>query len=147
MRPSAHADVNLRQLSEKKLLFSRAGWRGVLLVGTCHDEAVRGSDPINSRPGFTAMLEALETNGTKTRRMVGRELPVVLKSPRKKQGAAGITAAAPHLRSRSPQSAKDFYLLVNSAIIAPSKARHPSRRSAAIRCDPRSIVGRMVGRI
>jgi DNA invertase Pin-like site-specific DNA recombinase len=27
---------------------------------------LRGSDPIDSRPGFAAMLEALEANGTKT---------------------------------------------------------------------------------
>jgi DNA invertase Pin-like site-specific DNA recombinase len=35
-------------------------------VGTYHDEAVKGSDPIDTRPGFAAMLEALEANGTKT---------------------------------------------------------------------------------
>jgi DNA invertase Pin-like site-specific DNA recombinase len=38
----------------------------VELVGTFHDEAVKGSDPIDTRPGFAAMLEALEANGTKT---------------------------------------------------------------------------------
>jgi DNA invertase Pin-like site-specific DNA recombinase len=36
------------------------------LVGTYHDEAIKGSDPIDTRPGFAAMLEALEANGTKT---------------------------------------------------------------------------------
>jgi DNA invertase Pin-like site-specific DNA recombinase len=30
------------------------------------DEAVKGSDPIDTRPGFAVMLEALEANGTKT---------------------------------------------------------------------------------
>lgn len=39
---------------------------GVMLVGTYNDEAVKGSDPIDTRPGFAAMLEALEANGTKT---------------------------------------------------------------------------------
>jgi DNA invertase Pin-like site-specific DNA recombinase len=36
------------------------------LVGTYHDEAVKGSDPIDTRPGFAAMLEAIEGNGTRT---------------------------------------------------------------------------------
>jgi Resolvase, N terminal domain len=39
---------------------------GIELVGTYHDEAVKGSDPIDTRPGFAAMLEALEANGTRT---------------------------------------------------------------------------------
>jgi DNA invertase Pin-like site-specific DNA recombinase len=39
---------------------------GVELVATFNDEAVKGSDPIDTRPGFAAMLEALEANGTKT---------------------------------------------------------------------------------
>jgi DNA invertase Pin-like site-specific DNA recombinase len=39
---------------------------GIELVDTFHDEAVKGSDPIDTRPGFAAMLEALEANGTKT---------------------------------------------------------------------------------
>jgi hypothetical protein len=33
-------------------------------VGTYNDEAVKGSDPIDTRPDFAAMLEALEANGT-----------------------------------------------------------------------------------
>ena len=36
------------------------------MVGTYYDEAVKGADPIDTRPGFAAMLEALEANGTKT---------------------------------------------------------------------------------
>jgi hypothetical protein len=39
---------------------------GLELVGTYYDEAVKGSDPIDTRPGFAEMLEALEANGTKT---------------------------------------------------------------------------------
>lgn len=39
---------------------------GIDLAGTFQDEAVKGSDPIDTRPGFAAMMEALEANGTKT---------------------------------------------------------------------------------
>jgi DNA invertase Pin-like site-specific DNA recombinase len=39
---------------------------GIELAGMFQDEAVKGSDPIDTRPGFAAMMEALEANGTKT---------------------------------------------------------------------------------
>lgn len=59
-------DSGRRQLQAIEAYAKRAS---VELVGTYHDEAVKGSDPIDTRPGFAAMLEALEAleaNGTKT---------------------------------------------------------------------------------
>ncbi|WP_340672259.1 recombinase family protein [Bradyrhizobium ottawaense] len=56
-------DSGRRQLQAIEGFAKRAG---IELVGTYHDEAVKGSDPIDSRPGFAEMLEALEANGTKT---------------------------------------------------------------------------------
>jgi DNA invertase Pin-like site-specific DNA recombinase len=56
-------DSGRRQLHAIEAFAKRAG---VELVGTFHDEAIKGSDPIDTRPGFAAMLEALEANGTKT---------------------------------------------------------------------------------
>ena len=56
-------DSGHRQLQAIKAYAKRAG---VVLVGTYRDEAVKGSDPIDTRPGFGAMLETLEANGTKT---------------------------------------------------------------------------------
>jgi DNA invertase Pin-like site-specific DNA recombinase len=56
-------DSGRRQLQAIEVYAKRAG---VELVGTYNDEAVKGSDPIDTRPGFAAMLEALEANGTKT---------------------------------------------------------------------------------
>jgi DNA invertase Pin-like site-specific DNA recombinase len=56
-------DSGRRQLPAIETYSKRAG---IELVGTYHDEAVKGSDPIDTRPGFAAMLEALEANGTKT---------------------------------------------------------------------------------
>src|SRR5215813_3116817 len=56
-------DSGRRQLQAIQTHAKRAG---IELVGTYHDEAVKGSDPIDTRPGFAAMLEALEANGTKT---------------------------------------------------------------------------------
>ncbi len=56
-------DSGRRQVQAIEAYAKRAG---VELVGTFNDEAVKGSDPIDTRPGFAAMLEALEANGTKT---------------------------------------------------------------------------------
>lgn len=56
-------DSGRRQLAAIETYAKRAG---VSVVGTYYDEAVRGSDAVDSRPGFSAMLEALEANGTKT---------------------------------------------------------------------------------
>ncbi len=56
-------DSSRRQLHAIEAYAKRAG---VELVRTYHDEAVKGSDPIDTRPGFAEMLEALEANGTKT---------------------------------------------------------------------------------
>jgi len=56
-------DSGRRQLQAIEAYAKR---EGVELVGTYRDEAVKGSDPIDTRPGFAAMLEALEANGTRT---------------------------------------------------------------------------------
>jgi DNA invertase Pin-like site-specific DNA recombinase len=56
-------DSGLRQLQAIETYAKRAG---IELAGSFYDEAVKGSDPIDTRPGFGAMLEALEANGTKT---------------------------------------------------------------------------------
>jgi DNA invertase Pin-like site-specific DNA recombinase len=61
--------------------------RGFSIVGTFSDDAVSGEDDIASRPGFSAMLDALEENGTRTvivedgsrfaRKMLVQELGIV----------------------------------------------------------------------
>src|SRR4051794_4183430 len=56
-------DSGRRQL---EAIESYAKRSDVELVGTYNDESVKGSDPIDTRPGFAAMLEALEATGTKT---------------------------------------------------------------------------------
>jgi DNA invertase Pin-like site-specific DNA recombinase len=43
--------------------FSKA--KGFRLVGEFHDQAVSGSDPIETRPGFTALLDRIEGNGVR----------------------------------------------------------------------------------
>jgi DNA invertase Pin-like site-specific DNA recombinase len=56
-------DSQTRQLTAIDAYAKRAG---VEIVGTYADEAVKGSDPIDTRPGFAAMLEAIQGNGART---------------------------------------------------------------------------------
>jgi DNA invertase Pin-like site-specific DNA recombinase len=56
-------DSGRRQLQAIEAFARRSG---IEFVGTYHDEAVKGSDPIDSRPGVAERLKALEANGTKT---------------------------------------------------------------------------------
>jgi predicted site-specific integrase-resolvase len=56
-------DSGQRQRAAIEAYAKRAG---IEVIGSYYDEAVKGSDAIETRPGFAAMLEALEANGTKT---------------------------------------------------------------------------------
>ncbi len=69
LRTSSATNIGEDKDSGRRQLHAIEGYAkraGVELVGTYHDEAVKGSDPIDTQPGFAAMLEALEANGTKT---------------------------------------------------------------------------------
>ncbi|UFS76035.1 recombinase family protein [Tardiphaga sp. 37S4] len=69
LRTSSAANIGEDKDSGRRQLLAIEGFArrsGIELVGTYHDEAVKGSDPIDTRPGFGEMLEALEANGTKT---------------------------------------------------------------------------------
>lgn len=69
LRTSSAANIGEDKDSGRRQLQAIEGFAkraSIELVGTYHDEAVKGSDPIDTRPGFAEMLEALEANGTKT---------------------------------------------------------------------------------
>jgi DNA invertase Pin-like site-specific DNA recombinase len=56
-------DSGQRQRTAIETYAKRAG---IELVGEFYDEVVKGADAIETRPGFAAMLEAIEGNGTRT---------------------------------------------------------------------------------
>jgi DNA invertase Pin-like site-specific DNA recombinase len=59
----ADKDSDRRQREAIQAFAKRAGYE---LVGEFYDAAVSGADPIDTRPGFTAMLERIESNGART---------------------------------------------------------------------------------
>jgi DNA invertase Pin-like site-specific DNA recombinase len=69
LRTSSATNVGADKDSDKRQLEAIATFakqNGFTIVGTFSDDAVSGEDDIASRPGFSAMLDALEANGTRT---------------------------------------------------------------------------------
>src|SRR4051812_42298589 len=69
IRTSSAANVGADKDSEKRqraAIESYAKRAGFSLVGEFTDAAVSGADPIESRAGFTALLDQIEGNGVRT---------------------------------------------------------------------------------
>jgi DNA invertase Pin-like site-specific DNA recombinase len=69
LRTSSATNVGADKDSEKRQraaieAFAQAA--GYELVGSYYDEAVSGADHVTSRPGFTAMMERIASNGVRT---------------------------------------------------------------------------------
>jgi DNA invertase Pin-like site-specific DNA recombinase len=63
INPQGGAATQAEAVSGVRPTLRRAGYD---LVGEFYDAAVSGADPIDSRPGFAAMLERIEGNGVRT---------------------------------------------------------------------------------
>jgi DNA invertase Pin-like site-specific DNA recombinase len=69
LRTSSAANVGADKDSDKRqrqAIEAFAKGAGHELVAEFYDAAVSGADPIESRPGFVAMLERIESNGVRT---------------------------------------------------------------------------------
>ena len=69
IRTSSAANVGSDKDSDKRqraAIESFAKRAGLMLVGEFTDAAVSGADPIESRPGFAALLDRIECNGIRT---------------------------------------------------------------------------------
>jgi DNA invertase Pin-like site-specific DNA recombinase len=76
MRTSSAANVGPDKDSEKRQRASIEAFAkraGLEIVGWFYDPAVSGADPIEARPGFSALLDRLESNGGPHRGGRGRE--------------------------------------------------------------------------
>jgi DNA invertase Pin-like site-specific DNA recombinase len=91
MRASSAANVGADKDSEKRQRASIEAFAkraGLKIVEWFYDPAVSGADPIEARPGFSALLDRLESNGVRTvvvedasrfaRDLVAHELGVLL---------------------------------------------------------------------
>ncbi|ANY78905.1 serine recombinase [Microvirga ossetica] len=68
LRTSSAANVGADKDSEKRqrqAVEAYARSAGYRVVDTYYDEAVSGADPIETRPGFSALLDRIESNGVR----------------------------------------------------------------------------------
>jgi DNA invertase Pin-like site-specific DNA recombinase len=69
MRTSSATNAGADKDSEQRQRRAIAGYAkraGLVIVGEFNDPAVSGADPIQSRPGFAALLDRIEGNGVRT---------------------------------------------------------------------------------
>jgi DNA invertase Pin-like site-specific DNA recombinase len=102
---------------------------GYELVGEFYDAAVSGADPIETRPGFAAMLERIENNGVRVvlvedasrfaRSVIAQELGVLAMQAR---GVAVLTASGDNL-TETDDPAKVMMRQIAGAFAQYEKAR------------------------
>lgn len=69
LRTSSAANVGVDKASgdrQRAAIQACARSRGYRIVAEYYDEAVSGADPIDTRPGFKALLERIASNGVRT---------------------------------------------------------------------------------
>jgi DNA invertase Pin-like site-specific DNA recombinase len=68
LRTSSAANVGEGKDSDQRQLVAISGFavrEGYEVVQTFYDKAVKGSDPLETRPGFAALLDRIESNGVR----------------------------------------------------------------------------------
>jgi DNA invertase Pin-like site-specific DNA recombinase len=116
LRTSSAANVGGDKDSERRQRAAITGFAkhaGFVLVGEFTDPGVSGADPIEARPGFSALLDRIEANGVRTvlvedasrfaRELVTQELGIIALIRR---GVRVLTAAGDDLTDSSDASRK-----------------------------------------
>jgi DNA invertase Pin-like site-specific DNA recombinase len=150
LRTSSATNVGADKDSEKRqrMAIDRfAKSSGYAVVDWFYDPAVSGADPIESRPGFAALLDRVENNGVRVvlvedasrfaRDLVAQELGVLLLI---KRGMKVITASGDDLTDATDPSR------IMMRQIAGSFAEYEKRRLVAKLREARERSGKLGGR-
>jgi DNA invertase Pin-like site-specific DNA recombinase len=158
LRTSSAANVGVDKDSEKRQraavqAFAKA--RGFELVGEFYDAAVSGADPVHARPGFTAMLDRIASNGARciiveSPDRFARDLAVQLAGHDflKKLGVALIPATAPDFFTEDTPTAVLVRQVLGAisqfekaSLVAKLKAARERKRAATGKCSGRKSIG------
>jgi DNA invertase Pin-like site-specific DNA recombinase len=151
MRTSSAANVGGDKDSEKRQRASIetfAAARGFVLVDWFYDAAVSGADPVHERPGFTAMLDRIASNGVRciiveSPDRFARDLAVQLAGHDflKKLGVALIPATAPDFFTEDTPTAVLVRQVLGAisqfekaSLVAKLKAARDRKRAATGKC-------------
>jgi DNA invertase Pin-like site-specific DNA recombinase len=124
---------------------------GATIVEWFYDPAVSGADPIEARPGFSALLDRLESNGVRTvvvedasrfaRDLVAQELGVLLLI---KRGVRVLTANGDDLTDTSDPSrvmmrqiAGSFAQYEKTRLVTKMRGAHERVREVKGKCEGR----------
>ena len=160
IRTSSAANVGADKDSDKRQRAAIEGYAkraGFALVAEFNDAAVSGADPIETRPGFAALLDRIEGNGVRTvivedasrfaRELVTQELGILALI---KRGVRVLTANGDDLTDSSDPSRKMMRQIAGSfaeyekaRLVAKLKAARERKRltrasARAARAMPRS---------
>ena len=160
IRTSSAANVGADKDSDKRQRAAIEGYAkraGFVLIDEFNDAAVSGADPIETRPGFAALMDRIEGNGVRTvivedasrfaRELVTQELGILALI---KRGVRVLTANGDDLTDSSDPSRKMMRQIAGSfaeyekaRLVAKLKLKaasgSPVANAKAARAMPRSI--------
>jgi DNA invertase Pin-like site-specific DNA recombinase len=144
----ADKDSDKRQLEAITAFANREGYQ---IVDSFYDKAVKGSDPIETRPGFAALLDRIEANGVRTviiedasrlaRELITQELGILALIAR---GVRVFTASGDELTDSSDASrvmmrqiAGAFHQYEKARLVAKLKAARNRKRATGVKVEGR----------
>jgi DNA invertase Pin-like site-specific DNA recombinase len=154
MRTSSATNAGADKDSEQRQRRAISGYAkraGMVLVGEFNDPAVSGADPIETRPGFAALLDRIEGNGVRTvivedasrfaRELMTQELGLLALI---KRGVRVVTANGDDLTDTSDPSrvmmrqiAGSFHEYEKARLVSKLKAARDAKRAETGKCGGR----------
>ncbi len=154
LRTSSATNVGVDKDSEARQRRAIAGYAkrsGIAVVDEFNDPAVSGADPIQSRPGFAALLDRIEGNGVRTvivedasrfaRELMTQELGLLALI---KRGVRVVTASGDDLTDTSDPSrvmmrqiAGSFAEYEKARLVAKLKAARDAKKALTGKCGGR----------